>query len=169
MLESVRNSTIYNVSSRMYYQYFTFKCLDYIKDIVFSLILLQIFFQRNIFRKLRITVISSSQWSVASTFWVIWGNVRCRLVKPLIFWGLHKNNYEFHFTFLENAPFSFFVSLTINRDISFHKRVTVHLWFIESWGINGISFPIWQNSFTLCIFRQKYFNCGGSNSGFFHF
>ena len=85
LLESVRNSTIYNVSSRMYYQYFTFKGLDYTRNIVFSLTFLQSFFQRNIFRKLRITVISSNQWSVVSSFWVIWGNVRCRLMKPLIF------------------------------------------------------------------------------------
>ena len=61
LLESVRNSIIYNVSSRMYYQYFTFKGLDYTRNIDFSLISLQIFVQRNIFRKLRITVISSSQ------------------------------------------------------------------------------------------------------------
>ena len=54
LLESVRNRTIYNVSSHMYYQYFTFKGLDYTRDIVFSLIFLQIFFQRNIFRKHRI-------------------------------------------------------------------------------------------------------------------
>ena len=40
MLESVRNSTIYNVSSRIYYQYFTFKGLDYTRNIVFSLIFL---------------------------------------------------------------------------------------------------------------------------------
>ena len=84
MLEAVRNSTIYSVSSHMYYQYFTFKGLNYTWDIVFSLIFLQIFFQRNIFRKLRIIVISSSQWSVVSTFWVIWANVRCRLMKPLV-------------------------------------------------------------------------------------
>ena len=61
LLESVRHSTIYIVSSRMYYQYFTFKGQDYIRNIVFSLIFLQFFLQRNIFRKLRITVISSSQ------------------------------------------------------------------------------------------------------------
>ena len=63
LLESVKNSTIYNVSIRIYYQYFTFKDLDYDKNIIFSLIFLQLFFQRNtnIFRKLRITVISSSQ------------------------------------------------------------------------------------------------------------
>ena len=61
LLESVRNSRIYKVSSCMYYQYFTFKGLGYTRNIVFSLIFLQIFFQRNIFRKLRITVISSSQ------------------------------------------------------------------------------------------------------------
>ena len=63
LLESVKNSTIYNVSIRIYYQYFTFKDLDYNKNIIFSLIFLQMFFQRNtnIFRKLRTTVISSSQ------------------------------------------------------------------------------------------------------------
>ena len=61
LLESVRNRIIYDVSSRMYYQYFTFKGLDYTRNIVLSLIFLQIFFQRNIFRKLRITAISSSQ------------------------------------------------------------------------------------------------------------
>ena len=63
LLESVKNSTIYNVSIRIYYQYFTFKDLHYNKNTIFSLIFLQMFFQRNtnIFRKLRITVISSSQ------------------------------------------------------------------------------------------------------------
>ena len=137
MLESVRNSTICNVSSRMYYQYFTFNGLDYTRNIVFSLIFLQIFIQRNIFRKLRITVISSSQWSVVSTLWVVWGNVHCRLMKP-------------------HVSVSFVVSLTINKDITFHKKETVHIWFIEPWRINGTSFPtIWWNSFTLCIFRSK--------------
>ena len=62
LLESVRNSTIYNVSSRMYYhhQYFTFKGLDYTGNIIFSLIFSQIFFQHDIFKKLGMTVISSS-------------------------------------------------------------------------------------------------------------
>ena len=83
--ESVTNRTICNVSSRKYFQYFSFKGLDNTRNIVFSFILLQIFFQCNIFRNLRMTVISSSQWSVVSTFWIIWGNVRCRLMKPLIF------------------------------------------------------------------------------------
>ena len=90
LLESVRNRIIYDVSSRMYYQYFTFKGLDYTRNIVLSLIFLQIFFQRNIFRKLRITAISSSQWTVVSTFWVIWGNVHCRVTKPLSFGGYAK-------------------------------------------------------------------------------
>ena len=111
MLEPVRNSTIYNVSSCIYYQYFTFKGLDYTKNIVYLLIFLQI--QRNIFRKLRITIISSSQWNVVSTFWVIWGNVRCRLMKPLIF-GYYTN--AFHFTFFKNVAVSLVVSLTIKRD-----------------------------------------------------
>ena len=61
LLESVGNSTIYNVSNRMFYKYFTFKGLDYTRNIVFSLIFFQIFFQLNIFRKLRITVIFFSQ------------------------------------------------------------------------------------------------------------
>ena len=61
IVESLRNSTIYNVSSRMYYKYFPFKGIDYTRNIVFSLIFLQIFFLRNIFRKLRIAMISSSQ------------------------------------------------------------------------------------------------------------
>ena len=130
---------------------------------------MQVFFQHNILRKLRITVISSSQCSVVSTFWVTWGNVRCKLMKP-DFWGLHRNNYAFHFTFFKNVFVSFVVSLTINRNIKFHKgatvhiwfiepwriRATVHIWFIEPWRINGISFPIWWNSFTLCIFRSMY-------------
>ena len=64
LLESLRNSTIYNVSICMYYQYFTFKGLDYTRNIGFSFIFLQIFFQRHIFRKLRITVITSSQRNV---------------------------------------------------------------------------------------------------------
>ena len=38
LLEPVGNSTIYNVSGRIYYQYFTFKGLDYTRNIVFSLI-----------------------------------------------------------------------------------------------------------------------------------
>ena len=61
LLESVENSAIYNVSSRMFYQNFTFKGLGYTRNIFFSLIFLQIFFQRKFFRKLRITVITSSQ------------------------------------------------------------------------------------------------------------
>ena len=56
-----RNSTICNVSGRIYYQYFTFKGLDYARNKVYSLFFLQIFFQSSIFRKLTITVISSSQ------------------------------------------------------------------------------------------------------------
>ena len=166
MLESVRNSTIYNVSSSMDYQYFTFKGLDYKKNMVFSLVFLQFSFKCNIFRKLRIAVISSSQGSVVNTFWVIWGNTRSRLMKPQIFGDyIHKNNYAFHFTFFKNVSVSFVVSLTINRDIMFHKRATAHIWFIEPW---RISFPIWWNSFTLCIFRSKY-NCGGKSLTFFHF
>ena len=50
------NSAIYNVSSRMYDQYVTLKGPDCTRNIVFLLI----FFQHNIFRKLRITVISYS-------------------------------------------------------------------------------------------------------------
>ena len=38
-----RNSTTYNVSNRLYYQYFTFKGLDYTRNIVLSLIFWQIF------------------------------------------------------------------------------------------------------------------------------
>ena len=87
LLESVRNSTICSLTSRMYYQYFTFKGLDYTRSIIFSLIFFHIFLQLNIFRKLRITVISSSQWNVVSAFWVILGNVHCRLIKPLILGG----------------------------------------------------------------------------------
>ena len=48
-----------------------------------------------------------------------------------LYGGLHKNNYAFHFTFFKNVSVSFVVSLTINRDITFHKRATVHIWFIE--------------------------------------
>ena len=33
LLESVRNSAIYNVSSRIYYEYFTFKDLGYARNI----------------------------------------------------------------------------------------------------------------------------------------
>ena len=61
LLESVKNSAIYSLSSRMFYQNFIFKGLGYTRNIFFSLIFLQIFFQLNIFRKLRITVITSSQ------------------------------------------------------------------------------------------------------------
>ena len=117
LLESVRNRIICDVSSRMYYQYFTFKGLDYTRNIVLSLNFLQIFFQRNIFRKLRITAISSSQWTVVSTFWVIWGNVRCRVIKPLSFGGYTRIITPFHFTFFKNVSVSFVVSLTIERDI----------------------------------------------------
>ena len=154
MLESVRNITIYNVNSRIYYRYFTFKGLDYTRNIV---VFLKIFFQRSIFRKLTIAVISSSQWNVVSTFWVIWENVRCRLMKPLIFGYYTKIiNYAFHFTFFKNVSVSFAVSSTIKRNITLHERTTNHLWFIETWRINGISFSIWWNSFTFCIFRSKY-------------
>ena len=157
MLESVRNSTIYNVSSRIYYPYFTFKGVHHTRNIVYSLISLQIFFQRSIFRKPAITVISSSQWNVVSTFWVIWGNVRCRLRKPLIFGDYTKIiTYAFHFTFFRNVSVFFAVSLTIKRNITSHETATDCIKFIETWRINGISFSIWCNSFTLCIFRPKY-------------
>ena len=116
---------------------------------------LQIFFQHNIFRKFRITVISSSQWNVVSTFWVIWGNVRCKLMKPLIFWDYTKIITCFILQFSKMFV-SFVVSLTIKREMTLHKRTTVHIWFIEPWRINGISFPLWLNSFTLCIFHLKY-------------
>ena len=130
MLESASNSTIHNVSSHMYYQDFTFKGLDYTRNIVFSLIFLQIFFQRNIFRKLRITVISSSQWSVVSTFWVIWGNVRCRLMKPLIFGDYTKIITRFILHFSKMFLFCL-LYLTIKEDITLHKRATIHVCYIE--------------------------------------
>ena len=152
LLDSVKNSTIYNVSSRIYYQYFTFKGQGYTRNIVFSLISLQVFFQRNIFRKLRITVITSSRWNILLLFelfeemcdvdlWSSW------------FLGVTQKNYAFQFTVFY---VSFVLSLTIKLDITLHKRATVHVWFIEPWRINGISFPIWRNSFTFCIFRSKY-------------
>ena len=98
-LESVRNSTIYSVSSRMYYQYINFKNLDYTRNIDFSLIFLQIFFQRYSFKKPRITVISP----------------------------------RFHdYTFFKNVSVSFVMPLTIKRDITLHKRVTVHIRFVET-------------------------------------
>ena len=127
----------------MYFQYFTFKALD----VVISLNLLQIFFQRNIFRKLRIIVITSSHWIVVSIFWVIWGNVRCRLMKPLTFWGLHKNNYAFHFIFFKNVSVSFVVFLTINRDITFHEKATVHIWFIAVFGVIAL---FWISRHIIC-------------------
>ena len=157
MWESVRNSIIYNVSCRIYYQYFTFKGLNYTRNIVYSSIFLQIFFQRSILRKLTITVISSSQWNMVSTIWVIWRNERCRLMKPLIFGDYSKIiSYAFYFTFFINVSFSFVVSLTIKRNVTLHERATDHVWFIETWRINGISFSIWWNSFTFCIFRSNY-------------
>ena len=131
MLEPIGNSTIFNViSSHIYYQYFTFKGLDYTRNIVFSLIFLQIFFQRNIFRKLRITVISSNHWNVVSTFWVILGNVRCRLMKPLIFGDYTKIITRFILHFSKMFLFRL-LCLTIKRDITLHKRATVHIWFIK--------------------------------------
>ena len=155
MWVSVRNSTICNASGRIYYQYFTFKGLDYTRNKVYSLIFLQIFFQSSIFRKLTITVISSSQLNVVSTFWFIWGNVRCRLMKPFIFGGLHK--IMTHFILHFSKMFLFFaVSLTIKRNVTLHERATDHIWFIETWRINTISFSIWWNYFTFCIFRSKY-------------
>ena len=52
LLESLRNSIIYNVISPIYHNYFTFTGLDCTRNIVFSLIFLQIFFQRNILESL---------------------------------------------------------------------------------------------------------------------
>ena len=130
MLEPVGNSTIYNVRSRMYYQYFTFKGLDYTRNIVFPLIFLQVFFQRSIFRKLRITVISSSHWNVVSTFWVILGMVRYKLMKPLIFGDDTKIITRFILNFSKMLLFCL-LCLTIKRDITLHKRATVHIWFIK--------------------------------------
>ena len=43
LLESVRNSTMYNVSSRIYYQYFTFKDPDFARNTDSWLIFLEIF------------------------------------------------------------------------------------------------------------------------------
>ena len=114
----------------MYYQYFAFKVLDYTTNIVFLLIFLQIFFQRNIFRKVKITVISSSQWIVVSTFWVISGNVRCRLMKALIFGDYTKIITRFLLHFSKMFLFCL-LCLTIERDITLHKRTTIHIWFIE--------------------------------------
>ena len=139
----------------MYYQYFTFwrvKGLDYTRNMDFSLIFLQIFFQNDTFRKFRITVISSSQWRVVSTFWVIWGN---RLMKPLIFRDYTKIITCFILRCSKMFLFRL-LSLTIKRDITLHKRATVSIWFIEPWRINEIPFWNWWNSFTLCIFHSKY-------------
>ena len=113
LLESVRNSTIYNVSSRICYQYFTFKGLNYTINIVYSLIFLKI--QRNIFRKFRITIISSSQWNVVSTFRVLWGNVRCSIMKPMVFGNYTKTITHFILHFSKMFLFDF-LSLTIKRD-----------------------------------------------------
>ena len=114
----------------MYYQYFTFKGLDYTRNIVFSLIFLQIFFQRNIFRKVRITVISSSDWNVVSTFWVILGNIHCRFMKPLIFGGYTKIIMRLILQFWKMFLFRW-LCRAIKRDITLHKTATIHIWFIE--------------------------------------
>ena len=142
LLESVRNSTIYNAISRMYYHYFTFKGVDYTRNIIFSLFLLQIFFQRNIFRKLRIKVITLPVSEMGQYFLSYLRKCVLQTYEACDFWGLHKNNYMFHFTFFKNVSVSFVVSLKIKRDITLNKRATVHIWFIEPWRINGISFSI---------------------------
>ena len=99
-----------------------------------------------------------------STFWVIWGNECCRLIKPLILrvqTNIITRFFNLHFS--KKFSVSFVVSLTTNRDITFHKRATVYIWFIKPWRINGISFSIWKSSLTLCIFCVKiYINCGGN-------
>ena len=43
------------------------------------------------------------------------------------FLGLNKNNYVFYFTVFKNVSDSFIVFLAIKRDITLHKRVTVHI------------------------------------------
>ena len=51
-----------------------------------------VFVTLNIWSKLRISVISSSQWNMFSvkTFWVIWRKVMHTCEAPN-YWGLHKN------------------------------------------------------------------------------
>ena len=142
----------------MYYRYFTFKGLDYTRNIVYSLVFLKIFFQRSIFRKLTIAVISSSQWNVVSTFWVIWENVRCRLMKPLIFGYYTKIiNYAFHFTFFKNVSVSFAVCSTEKK----HNIIWEDNWpSLVYWNMKNqwdfILDLMKLFSFTFCIFHSKY-------------
>ena len=116
---------------------------------------LQIFFQRSIFQRLTIIYISSSQWNVGSNFWVIGGNVRCRLMKPMMFGDDTKiiTHFILHFS---KMFVSFVVSFTIKRNITLHERATTNIWLIETWRNNGISSLMWWNSFTFCIFCSRY-------------
>ena len=137
--------------------------IDYTRNIVFSLIFFQIFFQRNISRKLRITVISSSQWSVVGTFWVILGNVCCGLMKPLIFGDYTKIITRLILHFSKMFLFRL-LCLTIKRDITLDKRATLHIWFIERAMKNQWdSIPNLMKLFYTLYFSLKiYFNCGGN-------
>ena len=62
------------------------------------------------------------------------------LYKAPDFWGLHRSNYAFRFTFFKNVSVSFVVSLTIKRNITLHERATDHIWFIESMGFPSRSY-----------------------------
>ena len=85
-----------NVSSRMNYLEFAFKGQKYARNLVFLLIFCQSFWNikkiLNICKKLRISVISSSQWnmSLGSIFWITWKKVMHTREAP-DFGGLYQN------------------------------------------------------------------------------
>ena len=159
----------------MYYKYFTFKGLNYTRNIiVFSFIFLQIFFQRNIFRKLRITVVTSSQWNVASTFWVIWGNVRCRLMNPLIFGDYTKIKIITRFILHFSKMFLFrLLCLEQFKDnITVHWKATVYIWCLVYWTMkNQWNFiPDLMKLFSTLYFSFKiYLSYCGNSFTFFLF
>ena len=164
MLESVRNSAIYSVSSCIYYQYFTVKDIEYTRNIFYLLIYLQI--QRNIYRKLRITIISSSQWNVVNTFWVIWGNVRCSLMKPLILGDYTKIITHFILHFSKIFLFRL-LSSTIKRDYLKSNCPYLVYWTMKNqWDFIP---DLMKLFYTLYFSLKIYFNCVGNSLAFFHF
>ena len=124
-----KQETVARVGQKHYNQLFTSRGLDYTRNIVFSLIFLQIFFQRNLFRKLRTTAISSTV-KCDQCFWSDLRKCALQTYEAPDLGGLPKNNYAFHFTFFKNGSVSFAVSLTINTHITFHKSATVYIFYL---------------------------------------
>ena len=120
-----------------------------------------VFLKLNIYRKVRITVISFSHWSVyvVSNFWVIWGNVT-EADEVLDFWGLHKiTNCVFP---LKSSKYSSTCSKCLFSEHSEFMHSTV----VNRWKTVGVLFPKIYPRYTqdffmeiVFIFKYFYFQC----------